>query len=137
MVKTINAIAFIGMLCTIEMNQIKGKRIIISGLISSKVNLDEYLTPIRKEIQNFNGQIVGELIQRRGISRSAKPGGSRKLDLPLNSRTYISSGKIEELKELSKAVHAELIIFINNLTISQVENIQNLIGFRVKTFNTF
>jgi hypothetical protein len=118
------------------MNQIRGKRIIISGLISSKVSLDEYLAPIRKEIENFNGQIVGELIQRRGISRSKKPGGSNKLDLPLSSRTYISSGKIEELKKLSNSVNADLVIFINNLTVNQIENIENLIELRVKTSNT-
>ena len=118
------------------MNEIRGKRIIISGLISSKLNLDEHLTPIRKEIETFNGLIVGELIQRRGISRSKRPGGSHKLNLPLSSRTYISSGKIEELKELSNTVNADLIIFINNLTINQIENIEDLIDLKVIKFKT-
>jgi hypothetical protein len=119
------------------MKDLRGKRIIISGLISSKVNIDEYLTPVRHEIESNAGQIVAELIQRRGVSRSKKPGGSSKLDLPLSSRTYISSGKVEELKELSVKVDADLIIFTNQLTSSQMRNIEALIGLEILISDTY
>ena len=114
------------------MNHIKGKRVIISGLVSSKVNLDQFLPPIRNQIRGLEGQIVGELIQRRGVSRSKKPGGSNKLELPLNSRTYISSGKAKELKELAEELKSDLIIFINILTDAQRDNLEKLVGQEVE-----
>ncbi|WP_397363866.1 hypothetical protein [Olleya sp. R77988] len=114
------------------MNQISGKKIIISGLVSLKLNLEEYLIPIRSQIINQGGKIIGELVQRRGVSRSKKPGGSKMLDLPLSSRTYISKGKIEELKKLSNNLNPDIIVFINNLTESQIQNIENLIEIKVE-----
>ena len=113
------------------MNQMKGKRIIISGLVSSKLNLDEYLVSIRGKIVKEGGEIVGELIQRRGVSRSKKAGGSNKLDLPLSSRTFISSGKFEELKKLSDNLNSDIILFLNNLTESQIQNLEDLIETKV------
>ena len=111
------------------------KRVIISGLVSAKVKLDEFLPPVREQVKGLHGQIVGELIQRRGVSRSKKPGGSKMLDLPLSSRTYISSGKVDELKELSHELKADLIVFINDLTAKQMETLENLTGLKIEKIN--
>lgn len=73
------------------MSVFTNKKIIISGLVSSKINLEAFLVAIRDEIKKHNGEIVAELIQRRGVSRSNKPGGSDKLDLPLNAKTYATN----------------------------------------------
>lgn len=113
------------------MNQLKGKRVIISGLVSSKLNLGTYLLNVRDEIKKLGGIIVGELIQRRGVSRSKQAGGSQKLNLPLNSRTYITTGKIEELKQLCNNVNAEVVIFINDLTNAQLNNIEHSIDLKI------
>jgi GTP-binding protein HflX len=44
--------------------------------------------------------------------------------------TYLGKGKIEELKQIANKEHAELIIFDNDLTGSQVRNIEEAIGIR-------
>jgi len=113
------------------MIDINGKRVIVSGLISGKLDLDSHLQPIRKKIINQGGQIVGELIQRRGVSRSKRPGGSKDLDKPLSSSTYISSGKVEELKSLAEKEKCDVIIFINELSTKQKENLNNLTSILV------
>ena len=118
------------------MYQINGKRVIISGLVSSKLNLEDHLISIRDRIINQGGEIIGELVQRRGVSRSKKPGGSKMLDLPLSTRTYISTGKVEELKELSKNINADIVVFINNLNDSQIQNIESLTETKVITLNS-
>lgn len=108
------------------MKDLDGNRIIISGLFSSKIQLEEILNPIRIEIAQAGGFIVGEHIQRRGVSRSKGPGGSKDLDKPLSSKTYISSGKADELKELTRQLDCNLIVFINKLTKSQQNNLEEL-----------
>ncbi|MFT5616992.1 MAG: 50S ribosomal subunit-associated GTPase HflX [Arenicella sp.] len=114
------------------MSRINGKRIIISGLVSSKINLEEFLIPIRSKLKESGAKVIGELIQRRGVSRSKKAGGSTKLNQPLSSRTYISSGKIDELKVFSDNLNADFVVFINNLTDNQIENIESLIELKIE-----
>lgn len=116
------------------MKDLKGNRIIISGLVSYKIELEELLLPIRKDIHELGGFIVGEHIQRRGVSRSRRPGGSKDLEKPLNNRTSISTGKVKELKELAKQLDCNLIIFINKLTQFQQKNLENQVEVAVKTF---
>lgn len=117
------------------MQDLKGFRIILSGLVSSKINLEELLPPIRSEIHQSGGLIVGEHIQRRGVSRSRKPGGSKDLDKPLNFRTCISSGKADELKELAKQLDCHLILFINTLTEYQQKNLEKLTEVEVRSID--
>jgi len=118
-----------------QMNPIKGKRIIISGLVSSKINLNELLNPIRNQIILLRGLIVGEFIQRRGVSRSKKPGGSKKLHLPLHSRTYISLGKAKQLKDFTHELDSDLIFFINDLTAAQIYNLEHLVEQTILTIS--
>lgn len=114
------------------MDHLNGKRIIISGLVSSKLNLNEHLTPVRNEIKRLGGEIVGELVQRRGVSRSKRPRGSAKLDLPLSSRTYISTGKVDELRKIAGNLNPDIIVFINKLTDAQIVNLENLIETKIE-----
>lgn len=109
-----------------QVRDLSGHRIILSGLVSSKIELEKLLKPIRSEIHQSGGLVVGEHIQRRGVSRSRKAGGSKDLEKPLNSRTYISSGKANELKELTRQLDCNLIFFINKLTESQQKNLEEL-----------
>ena len=108
------------------MIDLKEKHIIISGLVSAKLDLNEFLSPLRAKIINMGGLIVGELIQRRGVSRSKKPGGAKNMDNTLSPKTYINSGKVKELKALAEKQKCDIIIFINRLTESQKENLKEL-----------
>ena len=110
------------------MKELKDKRIIISGLLSAKINIEEFLGPIRIEINESGGKIIEEFIQRRGVSRSKKAGGSDHLHLPLSGRTIISSGKAEELKELVKKSSCNLVVFVNELNSNQHKILETLVG---------
>jgi|GEM_PF-2074502 len=102
--------------------QLLNKRIVIAGLISSKIDLsDNLFLELENDLIKHGGEIVGQLFQRRGVSRSKMPGGSKKINLPLDSSTYISKGKALELKELCYNTKADCVIFINNLNYNQIE----------------
>lgn len=54
----------------------------------------------------------------------------QKLDKPLNS-TYIGSGKLEEVKEALEEAEANLVIFDDDLSPSQIRNIDKALGVKV------
>lgn len=114
------------------MIDITGKRVILSGLVSSKTDLDNHLVFIRNKVAKWGGIVVGEMFQRRGVSRSKRPGGSKKLDKPLSPGTYIGPGKVKELKELAENKKCDIILFINELTPHQKENLENETGVLVE-----
>ena len=113
------------------MDNLNGNKVILSGLVSSKLDLDGLLIPIRTKIKSLGGNLVGELIQRRGVSRSKGSGGSKKLDQPLSRETYISSGKVDELILLTKQNNCDLILFVNDLSEHQKRNLEVLIGVNI------
>ncbi|KXX66879.1 hypothetical protein [Flammeovirga sp. SJP92] len=116
------------------MKSLTGYKIIISGLVSYKIDLEEYLPSIKKRITELGGEIVGQHIQRRGVSRSRKLGGSKDLNKPLSTETYISSGKVDELKEMVKQFDCDIVVFINDLTKSQINNLEKLTNTKVEIF---
>lgn len=117
---------------------IENKRIIIAGLISSKTRESENSLPeLENHIKNNGGEIVGQLIQRRGVSRSKMPGGSKKLNQPLDPSTYISKGKANELKELCNKTKPDIVFFINKLSNSQIERLGQLIGYEIISLPEF
>ncbi|MCG8587332.1 MAG: GTPase HflX, partial [Pirellulales bacterium] len=61
-------------------------------------------------------EVVGRLSQRR-----EKP----------DAATYLGSGKVEELKQLSEATEAKVILFDNNLTPAQTRNLEKATGVKV------
>lgn len=107
------------------------KKIVITGVISAKINLEEYLSPLRNLIVLNKGVISEVFIQRRGSSRSNKPGGSKKMDKPLNRNTLISKGKIKELQILISKSNIDLVIFINPLTEHQKSTLETEIGVQI------
>jgi hypothetical protein len=74
---------------------------------------------LKKSVEQAGGVIVGTLIQRRGVSRTRKPGGVACLNSPMHARTWIGKGKVIELAELSRTTHTNVIIFCNILSDSQ------------------
>lgn len=63
---------------------------------------------------------VGRLVQR--------------LDRPI-PRTFIGSGKVEELRQLAESLDADVIIFDDELTPSQQSNIERAVGLRFKVID--
>ena len=107
-------------------------KIILAALVSSKLDLEEYLAPIRKKLLSQGNEILHELIQRRGVSRSKTEGGSKNMDAPLNPKTYLGSGKILELKDIVSEKNPDAVLFLNELSGSQVSSIESIIECEVE-----
>lgn len=59
---------------------------------------------------------------------------SQKLDT-LNPRTFVGSGKAEEIAELCRAFSADVVIFDDELTPSQQSNLEKIVGKNVKVID--
>ena len=96
----------------ITSKDVSGRNCILVGLFSMKEkNIQDKFYTARSIVESHGGTIVGTLVQRRGISRSRKPGGVNKLNSPLSSLTFIGKGKAEELCILAKEQSVDVIIF--------------------------
>jgi len=103
------------------------KKCLIVGLFSMKEkNIELKINSVKKLIELNKGIVVENLIQRRGVSRAKKVGGSKKLDEPMNLATFIGKGKAEELAKLSTETNAEIIVFMNKLSENQKQNLSKM-----------
>ena len=119
------------------MNQItlQSKRCVIAGLFSAKDKA--YLSKIDQlsnQTKDSGGLLVGKIIQRRGASRSNKPGGSKLMDQPLDSKYIFTKGKIEELKAMIASEKADTIIIFNTLTKNQKESLHRVLDTTVYSY---
>jgi GTP-binding protein HflX len=78
--------------------------------------VDDHLRELSELADTAGAVIVGELTQQ--------------IDRP-DSRTYLGSGKIEELRERVGETNASLVLFDDELSPSQGKNIEDAIGTRV------
>lgn len=97
--------------------EFKDRRVVVVGLFSARVKhpLGE-LSAVSAQIAAAGGTIVGELMQRRGVSRSTRPGGGQAMGRPLSPSTLIGAGKVAELAALCAATRADVVVFYNPLT---------------------
>jgi len=111
-----------------DTSEVKGKKCIIAGLFSAKEeNIENFFSEAVKIILENGGEVVGRVIQRRGVSRANKPGGSKSMDSPMSAATFMGRGKADELKDLVNAEGAELVVFLNKLSGTQKRNLSELI----------
>jgi GTPase len=109
---------------------IENKKIIIAGLISYRTAVSENsFYELENYIQDKGGEIVGKLLQRRGVSRSKIAGG--------DSSTFIGKGKSDELKELCNKTKSDMVVFINKLKKTQIEKLSILTGCEVIYLSEF
>ncbi len=85
-------------------------------LPNAPVELQDTLGELRELTKTAGATIVGEMIQKR-----QKPVGS----------TYLGKGKLEELNILKDELQATLVIFDNDLTPSQVRNIEKIVECKI------
>lgn len=74
------------------------------------------LGELRLLAETAGATVVGEAMQSR---RAPEPG------------TYIGTGKLEELKRLAGELEASLVIFDNDLSPSQIRNIEKIVGVKI------
>lgn len=95
------------------------ERAIMVGLITQKQNensVNEYLDELA-----FLLETAGAIPDKRFI---------QKLTMP-DSRTFVGSGKLQEIAEYVKAAEVELAVFDDELSASQTRNIERELGCRV------
>ena len=78
--------------------------------------MDEHLEELGRLTDTAGAEVVGSLTQQ--------------LDRP-NPATYLGSGKVEELKEKIRELNATLVVFDDELTPAQSNNVEKQIGTRV------
>ncbi|MEO7719698.1 MAG: hypothetical protein ABIY70_26125 [Capsulimonas sp.] len=112
-----------------------GVRVIIAALVPAKGDEDQPLVAaVTAAVEARGAMIVGTLIQRRGVSRARRPGGSKKFRSPLSASTCIGVGKAAELVELVGQLQADAVVFCNPLTGTQRRNLEQATGVSVLAF---
>jgi 50S ribosomal subunit-associated GTPase HflX len=107
-------------------------RAIIAALVSAKAtDAEERIGALTSALAARGVEVVGTLVQRRGVSRSKSPGGAKHLDAPLSSATFIGSGKVEELARLVNERKVSVVFFLNDLSSAQVQRLASLVGCAV------
>ena len=82
----------------------------------ARKSLDEHLRELERLADTAGAEVVGEITQQ--------------LDRP-HPGTYLGKGKLDELKELVQKCSASLIIFDDELSPSQGNNVEQMLGTRV------
>jgi 50S ribosomal subunit-associated GTPase HflX len=102
-------------------------RTIIAALVSAKAtDTDERIRSLTAVLTTRGIEVVGTIVQRRGVSRSKSPGGSKRLNVPLSSATYFGVGKAHELAVLAKEQAANVVYFLNDLSARQIQRLSAL-----------
>jgi GTP-binding protein HflX len=97
----------------------KPEKAILVGLITAKqdeINVHDYLDELE-----FLLDTAGAIPDKRFV---------QKLPMP-DSRTFVGSGKLEEIAEYVKAAGIDIAVFDDELSGSQTRNIENALGCRV------
>lgn len=110
-------------------------RWLVCALLSAKVKEpDQLLASMEASVISRGGTVVGRLLQRRGASRSNRPGGTKRMDLPLTQRTIFGSGKTAELIALAHSTKATHLLVHNSLTDGQKRTLTDSTGTNVHSF---
>ncbi len=94
-------------------------RVIIAALIEGGITEDEAnasFSELESLVETAGGTVVGIVSQ---YNRTPEP------------RTLIGEGKAEELSQLCETEEAELVVFDNELSPSQIRNLENITGAKV------
>jgi len=105
----------------IEKNIIQEERAVLVGLVhklQTETQVKEYLTELA-----FLADTAGATTEKTFIQKLPKP----------DSKTFVGKGKLEEIREYVKAKGVNLAIFDDELTGSQIINIEKVLG--VKTID--
>jgi hypothetical protein len=106
--------------------------VLIAGLFSSKrKDHADLMNGLAAEVTAMSAQIVGRLVQRRGISGNKKgrsPGGKANMERPYSSRTLVSNGKLREIAAARVNSNASAVVFFNELTTRQRTVLTEVLG---------
>jgi GTP-binding protein HflX len=93
------------------------ERAILAGRAPARIDAAiDSLTELRLLAETAGAEVLGEVVQRRGSVRSA---------------TFLSKGKIDEVRELSEEQKASLLLLDDDLSPAQSRNLQEELDLRV------
>jgi len=98
---------------------VRQERAVLAGVISSKEDrrrIDEYLDELAFLVDTAGGVVIERFVQG--------------LDYP-DPRTFMGSGKLEEIAEFISAEEIDLLVFDDELSPSQIRNIERVVGCRI------
>jgi GTP-binding protein HflX len=93
------------------------ERAILAGRSTSRVDRGDSLTELRLLAETAGAQVLGEVLQRRGSVRSS---------------TFLSKGKIEEIRTLGDEQKATLLLLDDDLSPAQNRNLEEELKLRVE-----
>lgn len=107
---------------------IAGMRVAIAGVIPLSTTSEAVIASLQPLIEAKGGFVRGSILQRSGVSRSARSGGAAaaRSAAALNPATYLGAGKARELARLCKAQKVQVVFFINPLTSAQRRRLEAL-----------
>lgn len=100
----------------IDEEQEKESAVLVGLDMNQHENFDLYMDELRQLVKACNMNVACVMVQN--------------LDVP-NKATLIGPGKVEEVKETAEALNADIIIFAQTLSPSQLRNLQNKIQLPV------
>lgn len=71
---------------------------------------------LEKLVEAAGGEVVGILTQENGT---------------ISPATYLGSGKVEELSEMTRALEADAVVFLSSLSGSKIRNLEDALGVKV------
>ena len=95
------------------------EKCVLVGVISSKIT-DAQAGEFIDELQ-FLAETAGAITERKFL---------QKLPIP-NPKTYVGSGKLEEITEFVKNNDIDVVIFDDELSPSQLRNIERFVGVKI------
>ena len=95
------------------------EKCVLVGVISSKIT-DAQAEEFIDELQ-FLAETAGAITERKFL---------QKLPIP-NPKTYVGSGKLEEITEFVKSNDIDVVIFDDELSPSQLRNIERFVGVKI------
>jgi hypothetical protein len=107
------------------------QRCLITGLLSAKTDADTVIGQATQQITSQGGVVVGSAIQRKGVSWSKGPGGSKKTHLPMNVQMVLGSGKVTEVMQACEQLQVDVVVFVGEISASQSARLAEAIGRRV------
>lgn len=96
--------------------KIEEKAIIVHASISKNEDMNFSLHELNRLCETAKLQVVGQIYQNLK---------------EITPATFIGTGKVEELKELVEQTDAEIVVFNNELSGSQIKNITDIVGVKV------
>jgi 50S ribosomal subunit-associated GTPase HflX len=112
------------------MGFLDGKRVILVALLSPRADVAQEMGHLAEQVREAGGIVLGSVVQRRGVSRSLRPGGTlaARAAVPLHPATYIGQGKVRELQRLCTTILPDVIIFYNRLGETQRRTLERVTG---------